>query len=206
MPFHIHRHPLPLLPPTHLPLPPPLPPRSPRPPCLPAPPPPPPPPQVIRSESSLWSPTRGQLNSPPGCRTWLRPSTTSSSREALRITHTVSNEQQMGPHGSTPSDRLATSAASRNHTRLQLILQLGCDVQTAQTHACGHVSYPRAQHCRAQRPQPAHSPQAQVLSCPCGDTGSTACPPRGRSRSPNRELGRGAKDRFLFKTPDFENN
>ena len=32
-----------------------------------------------------------------------------------RITHTVSNEQQMGPHGSTPSDRLATSAASRNH-------------------------------------------------------------------------------------------
>jgi len=27
----------------------------------------------------------------------------------------VSNEQQMGPHGSTPSDRLATSAASRNH-------------------------------------------------------------------------------------------
>ena len=27
----------------------------------------------------------------------------------------MSNEQQMGPHGSTPSDRLATSAASRNH-------------------------------------------------------------------------------------------
>ena len=70
---------------------------------------------MIRSESSLWSPSRGQLNSPPGCRTWLRPSTTSSSREALRITHTVSNERQMGPHGSTPSDRLATSAASRNH-------------------------------------------------------------------------------------------
>ena len=116
---------------------------------------------MIRSESSLWSPSRGQLNSPPGCRTWLRPSTTSSSREALRITHTVSNERQMGPHGSTPSDRLTTSAASRNHTRLQLLLQLGCDVQTAQTHACGHVSYPRSQQCSA---QPAYSPQAQVLS------------------------------------------
>ena len=50
---------------------------------------------MLRSQSSLWSPTRGKLNSPPGCRTWLRPTTTSSSREALRSTYTVSNEQQM---------------------------------------------------------------------------------------------------------------
>jgi len=38
--------------------------------------------------------TCSRLNSPPGCRTWLRP-TTSSSRETLRSTHTVSNEQHM---------------------------------------------------------------------------------------------------------------
>jgi hypothetical protein len=74
------------------------------------------------------------------------------------------------------------------HFLRSLALALSCRSALAGVAPCQQQYHEKWAHPPPWASSPGRLRASLMLDCPCGDTGTAACPPHSRFRSPNREL------------------